>query len=93
MSCSNNQLTQLDLTHNSALAELWCYSNQLTELDVNANTALTLLQCENNPGDGESKFPITAWFDNQSIPDALYVYQSSWTYGGATITIDFRKAE
>ena len=25
--------------------------------------ALTWLSCENNPGDGVSTFPVTAWFD------------------------------
>ena len=76
-----------------SLTELYCLSNQLTSLDVSANTALTELYCENNPGDGESKFPVTAWFDDNSIPDALYVDQSSWSYGGKTITIEFQKAE
>ena len=76
-----------------SLTELVCYYNQLTSLDVSANTALTELYCENNPGDGESKFPVTAWFDDNSIPDALYVDQSSWSYGGKTITIEFQKAE
>ena len=91
--CYSNQLESLDVSGCTALTELSCYSNQLTSLDVSANTALTELYCENNPGDGESKFPVTAWFDDNSIPDALYVDQSSWSYGGKTITIEFQKAE
>lgn len=90
--CNNNQLTKLDVSDNTKLETLWCFSNQLESLDLSANTKLETLSCNNNPGDGESKFPITAWFDNQSIPDAL-LYQSSWEYDGKTITIDFRKAE
>ena len=93
LECYDNQLTSLDVSANTALTELYCLSNQLTSLDVSANTALTELYCENNPGDGESKFPVTAWFDDNSIPDALYVDQSSWSYGGKTITIEFQKAE
>ena len=55
--------------------------------------ALTWLSCENNPGDGVSTFPVTAWFDNDTKPDNLEIYQGQWTYDGKTITIDFRKVE
>ena len=48
LSCSNNQLTTLDVSHNTALTELYCYNNQLTTLDVSHNTALTYLDCSNN---------------------------------------------
>ena len=91
--CGSNQLTELDVRQNTALTGLWCYDNQLTELDISRNTALTWLSCENNPGDGVSTFPVTVWFDNETVPEGLNVYSSSWTYGGKTITIDFRKAE
>ena len=93
LDCASNQLTTLDVSGCTALMGLYCYSNQLESLDVSGCTALTELYCENNPGDGESKFPVTAWFDDNSIPDALYVDQSSWSYGGKTITIEFQKAE
>ena len=43
--CDNNQLTELDVSANTALTSLLCYSNQLTELDVKANTALMDLEC------------------------------------------------
>ena len=91
--CNANQLTELDVRQNTALTGLWCYANQLTKLDVSANTALTWLSCENNPGDGVSTFPVTAWFDNETVPAGLNVHSSSWRYDGKTITIDFRKAE
>ena len=91
--CYANQLTELDVRQNTALTGLWCYDNQLTKLDVSANTALTWLSCENNPGDGVSTFPVTAWFDNETVPAGLNVHSSSWRYDGKTITIDFRKAE
>ena len=91
--CYGNQLTELDLSRNTALTTLWCYSNQLTSLDISRNTALTTLWCFNNPGDGVSSFPVTAWFDNETVPAGLNVHSSSWWYDGKTITIDFRKAE
>ena len=89
--CGSNQLTSLDVRANTALTQLHCGSNQLTSLDVRANTALTQLTCKDNPGDGESTFPVTAWFDTK--PENLTVNQTSWTYGGKTITINFQKAE
>ena len=91
--CYYNQLTSLDVRANKALKVLECDDNQLTSLDVSANTALTFLECEDNPGDGVSTFPVTAWFDNDTKPDNLEIYQEQWTYGGKTITIEFQKAE
>ena len=46
--CGDNQLTNLDLSHNVALTYLSCYENLLTNLDVSSNTALTTLWCQNN---------------------------------------------
>ena len=91
--CYYNQLESLDVSANTALMVLECDDNQLTSLDVSANTALTFLECEDNPGDGVSTFPVTAWFDNDTKPDNLEIYQEQWTYGGKTITIEFQKAE
>lgn len=93
LSCSYNSLETLDISKNTALTQLDCSSNSLTTLDVSANTALTWLSCENNPGDVVSTFPVTAWFDNDTKPDNLEIYQGQWTYDGKTITIDFRKVE
>ena len=93
LNCDNNQLKSLNISANTALTYLDCYSNQLTSLDISRNTTLTHLYCENNPGDGESKFPITAWFDNDTKPDNWAINREQWTYDGKTITIDFQKAE
>ena len=93
LECDDNQLESLDVSANTALMVLECDDNQLTSLDVSANTALTFLECEDNPGDGVSTFPVTAWFDNDTKPDNLEIYQEQWTYGGKTITIEFQKAE
>ena len=48
LSCSDNQLTALDVSKNTALAYLSCGDNQLTALDVSKNTALGNLHCKNN---------------------------------------------
>ena len=48
LSCSYNQIANLDVTKNTALTELYCSSNLLTTLDVSKNTALTSLSCYSN---------------------------------------------
>ena len=45
LNCSNNQLTNLDVSSNLGLTSLICNSNQLTNLDVTSNVALLTLQC------------------------------------------------
>jgi len=47
--CSNNRITALDVSKNTALMELGCYNNQITHLDVSKNTELTKLECWANP--------------------------------------------
>ena len=46
--CSENQLTALDVSKNTALTKLVCYDNQLTALNVSKNTKLTYLTCWGN---------------------------------------------
>ncbi len=48
LSCSDNQLTSLDVSANTALTYLTCWGNQLTNLDLSANTALLDLNCSVN---------------------------------------------
>ena len=48
LTCDNNKLTSLDVSHNTALTGLSCGGNQLTSLDVSHNTALTSLICWDN---------------------------------------------
>ena len=93
LECDSNQLTSLDVSGCAALTWLECSSNQLKSLDVSKNTALTVLYCHGNPGDRESKFPVTAWFDSTAVPADLYIPYTSWTYEDKTIAIDFQKAE
>ena len=92
LNCRDNQLASLDVSANRALLYLFCNNNRLTSLDVSANTALLRFSCDDNPGDGESKFPVTAWFDNETVPEGLVVDKSEWTYNGKTITVDYQKA-
>ncbi len=48
--CSDNgaDITALDVSHNTALVELYCSDNQLSSLDVSSNVALLDLECPNN---------------------------------------------
>ena len=46
--CSRNQLTELDLSKNTALTWLECNGNHLTELDLSNNPELTYLDCQSN---------------------------------------------
>lgn len=48
LNCSANNLTELDLSQNTALKALYCYRNQLMALDLSQNTALTELSCGEN---------------------------------------------
>ncbi|BDS10554.1 T9SS type A sorting domain-containing protein [Aureispira anguillae] len=48
LSCNQNQLSNLDVSQNTALTKLYCLYNQLTSLDVSQNTALTALNCTSN---------------------------------------------
>ncbi|MDR7209237.1 T9SS type B sorting domain-containing protein [Flavobacterium piscis] len=48
LQCSDNQLTSLDVTKNTALIVLDCQVNSISSLDVTKNTALTTLNCSQN---------------------------------------------
>ena len=48
LNCTDNLLTNLDITQNWALTELYCSLNQLTELDVSKCTDLIILHCQDN---------------------------------------------
>ena len=48
LDCYGNALTELDLSGNPVLRDLYCYENALTELDVSGNTALVDLDCSGN---------------------------------------------
>ncbi len=48
LNCSDNELTELDISGNTALDTLDCSYNELTALDVSKNTALRSLDCSIN---------------------------------------------
>jgi gliding motility-associated-like protein len=48
LDCSNNQLTQLNITQNINLDEIYCNNNQLTSLVVSPFTSLVRLWCFSN---------------------------------------------
>jgi len=48
LSCSSNQLTELDVSSNTAMRGLNCYNNKLTQLKVNNNASLESLHCQMN---------------------------------------------
>lgn len=48
LSCSYNELSELDVTQCPSLEVLQCSDNNLTELSLDNNEALVTLECENN---------------------------------------------
>ncbi|MEO8110130.1 MAG: T9SS type A sorting domain-containing protein [Ginsengibacter sp.] len=48
LDCSNNQLTNLDVSFNTALTTLICGNNNISSLDITKNTSLTVLSCFGN---------------------------------------------
>ena len=46
--CTDNQLTSLDVSNNTALEEIKCNGNQLTTLNVSNNRALLWVHCKDN---------------------------------------------
>ncbi len=48
LTCTNNQLVNLDVSRNIALEEMSCGNNLLSSLDVSKNTKLTYLSCRDN---------------------------------------------
>lgn len=48
LNCSNNTITELDLSSNINLLSIDCSSNQLMDIDVSNNIALTSIDCSTN---------------------------------------------
>ena len=60
LDCSDNRLTQLDLSAMTHLQVLFCGSNQLTELDLRSVSHLELLDCSHNHISELDLSPVTA---------------------------------
>ena len=67
--CSDNQLTELDVSMNTALESLYCDDNQLTELDLSMNTKLSSLWCQRNQ---LTKLDVS----NTAVKHVLQCYQN-----------------
>ena len=48
LSCTDNQIKDLDLRNSGELTELYCHSNQLNELNITKNEKLSILACFSN---------------------------------------------
>ncbi|MBC2846050.1 T9SS type A sorting domain-containing protein [Winogradskyella flava] len=48
LNCSNNNLSELNLSSNINLNDLNCSENQLSQLDLSSNTALVVIDCSSN---------------------------------------------
>ncbi|MDR3235754.1 MAG: hypothetical protein LBT48_03390, partial [Prevotellaceae bacterium] len=72
--CSDNQLTALDVSKNTALRVLRCGGNELPTLDVSKNAALIELECYKNQ---LTKKAINALFS--ALP--TYSYGRIWIDG------------
>ena len=63
LDCSNNSITELDLTANTELTSVKCYSNSLVDLNIGGLEKLTYLDCRSN-----SRTEINTSFN----PELLY---------------------
>jgi len=75
LGCSQNQLTNLDISSNSNLQILNCGDNQLTSLDISNNPNLYFLTCYNNY---LSSLDLRNGYNNQ--------FDSVWAYGNPNLT-------
>lgn len=48
LDCNHNQLTSLDLSHNTSLIIVYCYNNYLKSLNTSQNKVLMFLECYDN---------------------------------------------
>jgi len=79
--CGYNNISEIDVSKNTALLTLWCYNNQLTVLDVHKNTMLTSLFCHFNQLSeldiSMNTDLITLYCYNNLLTDALDVTQNT----------------
>jgi hypothetical protein len=99
LNCSENQLTELDVSRNTALIILSCENNLLTVLDVSKNTALIDLDCSNNKLDslniiGNTALKTLNCAGNRFDPDLpyLWVRESEGKIAVTALPIVYQKA-
>ena len=75
-----NFLTELDVSHNTALMNLRCNANSLTELDVTNNTELSIIGCYANQIEGDKmETLVNSLFDRKNITEGYFMVHSSTT--------------
>ncbi len=75
LDCSDNSLTGLNVSSNTALVTLHCYNNTITSLDVSSNAALTVLSCFSNS--------LTSLFVNNNHNNSISYFDAT---GNASLT-------
>ena len=73
--CSGYNLTQLDVSKNTALEDLLCSENNLTQLDVSKNIYLRILSCDRNVQvtgyNGTITYPDSSTSENRLDEESL----------------------
>lgn len=83
--CNNNNLTNINLTQNTALKNLDCQSNNLISLDLTNNTELKWLFCMNNKltslnlRNRNNSFITTFNSSNNTLLAKIQVDDSEWS--------------
>ncbi len=89
LGCGGNQLTNIDVTQNTALIYFYCSNNQLTSIDVTQNLSLTAFHCDNNlltSIDVTQNISLDDFWCNNNLlsslnitqnPDLIYLYCSN----------------
>ena len=84
LSCASNQLTELDLSANTALAHLTCSDNQIGEIDLSKNLELEECYLQENLID-EVDVREHLWLDAISVDPGVTVLQDE----GSEVTVDY----
>lgn len=76
LNCSNHHISELNLSQNEDLVDLWCHDNDLKSLDLSKNNKLLALRCWSNPFTtlDVSKNPELDIFYCNNIPSLTKVF-------------------
>lgn len=86
LSCSFNELTELDLSQNTKLEVLFCNNNQLTSLTIGNDNSLRIIYCHNNQlNEMDMKYLSMSLPDRseQTEPGGLYVISKDSSEGNS----------
>jgi hypothetical protein len=79
LQCNDNQITEIDVSNNINLLQLFCYDNQLTSLNVSNNPLLNHLYCFGN---------LLTSLDVSNTPCSIWSEPAFSGNGGWNTTID-----